>query len=285
MGKKHYRSILYIIGGILAVCTAFPIIYMLANSVMSAQEIIESYQVSAGEYMNFHLVPGHFSLEQYYRAFFREPDFLYMFWNSVIYAVPAVAGQTVISIFAGYAFAKLRFPGRDKLFFISVILLLLPIQVTIVPNYIILNKLGLLDRRLSLILPAVFSAFGVCLLRQSIRSLSNECIESARMDGAGEMRILSGIVLPQIKGGIASVILLSFIEVWNMIEQPLIYLKDEAKYPLSLYLSTVNDEKTGISFACGVIFMIPVMLLYLYFRQEFTQSIFQEEDEVYEKNR
>lgn len=105
------------------------------------------------------------------------------------------------------------------------------------------------------------------------------------MDGAGEMRILSGIVLPQIKGGIASVILLSFIEVWNMIEQPLIYLKDEAKYPLSLYLSTVNDEKTGISFACGVIFMIPVMLLYLYFRQEFTQSIFQEEDEVYEKNR
>ena len=70
MGKKHYRSILYIIGGILAVCTAFPIIYMLANSVMSAQEIIESYQVSAGEYTNFHLVPGHFSLEQYYRAFF-----------------------------------------------------------------------------------------------------------------------------------------------------------------------------------------------------------------------
>ena len=272
--KKGFICIITIL---LFVTMMAPVIYMLASSVMSSNEILHSYQVSNGDYMNFHLIPKQLSFEQYYKAFFREPEFLKMFWNSMIYTVPTMMGQILISIVGAYAFAKIRFWGRDKIFFVCIVLLLLPTQVTIVPNYIILNKIGLLNSRLSIILPGIFSALGICLLRQSMRYVSDDSIEAARLEGAGELQILIKIVLPQIKGGLASAILLSFIEFWNMVEQPLIYLRDDFKYPLSLYLSTINENKLGISFACGVIFMIPIIFIYCYLHREFIYSAFGED--------
>lgn len=269
------KTVTYMIIILLTFVMMLPVVYMVANSVMSSEEIIQSYSVSEGAYMNFHLIPYHFSIEQYYQAFFREPEFLKMFWNSMFYTIPTVFGQVFVSVLAAYAFAKVKFPGRDKLFFLCIVLLLLPTQVTIVPNYIILNKLDLLNHRASIILPGVFSAFGVCLLRQSLKFVPNDSIESARIDGAGELRILFQIVVPQVKGGVATIILLSFIEYWNIVEQPLIYLKESSKYPLSLYLSTINENKIGICFACGVVFMIPVMLLYFYFHRDFMKSMVQ----------
>lgn len=274
---KKTRIAAYISALVLVLFMVSPVIYMAADSVMSTEEIVQSYQVSEDSFMKLHLVPRHFSLEQYYQAFFKQPEFLKMFWNSMLYAVPMVAGQVCVSVLAAYAFSKINFPGRDKLFFVCIILLLLPLQVTIVPNYIILNKLNLLNTRMALIAPGIFSAFGVCLLRQSMKFIPDDTLESARIDGAGELRILFKIVLPQAKGGLATIVLLSFIEYWNMVEQPLVYLKDHMKYPLSLYLATINENKLGISFACGVIFMIPVVLLYAYLYQDFIKSMFQEE--------
>ena len=198
------------------------------------------------------------------RCFFRRPEYLLKFWNSVIITFPTVIAQVIVSALAAFAFAKLKFPFRDKLFFVYIVLLILPLQVTLVPNYIVLDNLELLNNFLAIILPGTFSAFGICLLRQSIKYIPESSIEAARIDGASYFKIFTNIILPQIKGGLITLTLLCFIDNWNVVEQPLIYFDDEAMYPLSIGLSNVSNSDYGIVFACGVMFMIPALLIYLY---------------------
>jgi multiple sugar transport system permease protein len=186
------------------------------------------------------------------------------FWNSVIITFPTVIGQVIVSALAAFAFAKLNFPLKNTLFLIYIILLILPLQVTLVPNYIVLDNLNLLNNFLSIILPGTFSAFGICLLRQSIKYIPNSSIEAARIDGASYFKIFTNIILPQIKGGLITLTLLCFIDNWNVVEQPLIYFDDSAMYPLSIGLSDISNSDYGIVFACGVMFMIIPLLIYLY---------------------
>lgn len=216
---------------------------------------------TTGQYASFKLIPEHFSLEQFYKVFFRNGDYLKEFWNSVLITVPTVIGQLIVSSLAAFAFGKLKFPGRDKLFFVYMIFLILPIQVTLVPSYFMYQKLDLLNNVMSIILPGTFSAFGICLLRQSVRYISDSSIEAARVDGASYLRIFFQIILPQIRGGLVSLALLTFVDTWGVVEQPLIYFTDKAKYPLSVSLS-VDTADVNIIFACGVMFMIPALIIY-----------------------
>lgn len=272
MKRKLIITSKYILLSLIALLFLMPVIYMLANSFMQSGEIVKAYTTSADHYATFHLTPYKFSLEQYYQAFLRRPKFLQMFWNSLLITIPIVAVQTIVSVFAAFAFTKLKFPLRDTMFFVFIILLILPSWVTLVPNYIIIQRLGLLDTVWSLILPSAFTAFGVCLLRQYIRYVPDETIEAAKIDGAGTFKILFKIVIPQIKGGIAALMILTFIDSWNMVEQVIIYITDREKYPLSVALSEFSDSDPGIIFACGVIFMIPPLLLYLYHSREFKNA-------------
>ena len=162
----------------------FPVVYMIACSFMSNSQISKMLDFANGEYKNLNIIPEMFTLEQFYQVFFRRPEYLLKFWNSVIAALPTVAGQVVVSSLAAFAFAKLKFPFRDKLFFVYIVLLILPLQVNLVPNYIILENMDLLNNFLAIILPGTFSAFGICLLRQSIKYIPDSSIEAARIDGA-----------------------------------------------------------------------------------------------------
>lgn len=242
----------------------FPVVHMIACSFMPDSQIRNMMNFTNGEYKNINLVPEMFSIEQYYQVFFRRPEYLLKFWNSVIITIPTVIGQVVVSSLAAFAFAKLKFPFRDKLFFIYIILLILPLQVTLVPNYIVLDNFNLHNNFLAVILPGTFSAFGICLLRQSIKYIPRSSIEAARIDGASYFKIFTNIILPQIKGGLITLTLLCFVDNWNVVEQPLIYFDDEAMYPLSIGMSDISSLNYGIIFACGVIFMIPPLLIYLY---------------------
>ena len=254
----------YILLALILLLFLFPVIYMIACSVMSAGEVSKMLNFTNGNYTDIKLIPDMFSLEQFYQVFFRRPEYLLKFWNSVIITFPTVIMQVIVSSLAAFAFAKLKFPLRDKLFFIYIILLILPLQVTLVPNYIVLNQMNLLNHFLAVILPGTFSAFGICLLRQSIKYVSNSSIEAARIDGASYFKIFIKIILPQIKGGLATLTLLTFIDNWNMVEQPLIYFDDKAMYPLSIQLSNFSHSDFGVIFACGVMFMIPALLVYLF---------------------
>jgi len=276
MKMKHTlikKIITYILLIIISAVMIFPVIFMAANSFMDENEVLQTYSVFNDssedenreiEFIKFRLIPRMATLMQYYHTLLRDPTFLIMFWNSVFITVPILILQIIVSVIGGYAFAKFKFPFRDQIFFMFIIVMLMPYQVTLVPNYIILNKLNLLGSYLAIILPGAFSTFGVFLLRQFMISIPDEYSEAAKVDGAGYIKIFSKVIVPQCKGGIASLAILSFIDNWNMVEQPLIFLKDSYKYPMSIFLSYINQTQLGIAFACGILYMLPAVLIFLY---------------------
>lgn len=255
-----------------ALLILLPLIVTVTNSFMRNSEIMESHGVFTGEatkeekekFRSVKLIPDSIVFEQYYEVLVGKSKFLRMFWNSVFLVLPIVIFQTIVSSSAAFVFAKIKFKGRDTLFFIYIIIMMMPFQVTLVPNYLVLDKLGILDNYMSIILPGIFGAFGVFLLRQFMISIPNEYIEAAMVDGCSLAQIFFKVILPQSKGGVASLAILSFIDNWNMVEQPLIFLKDTNKHPLSIYLSVINNSELGIAFAASVIYMIPALLVFLY---------------------
>lgn len=254
-----------------SVLLLFPLVYMIANSFTSVKEAISTYSLlssddtgtttAAAKFIGFKLIPEQFSLIQYYDALLRRTKFLLMFWNSVIMTVPIVIGQLIVGALAAFAFSKLRFPFRDQLFFIYIIVMLMPFQVTLVPNFIVAKNLNLLGSYASVILPGIFSTFGVFLLRQFMVYIPQEYCEASSIDGTGYFRMFTDIVLPNSKSALASMAILVFIDNWNMVEQPLVFLSDENMRPLSIFLSRINESEIGIAFACGIIYMIPALLL------------------------
>lgn len=248
-----------------------PIIYTVSNSLMSVSEI-NRYYVDA-EKMTLHLFPDKISFDAYYQILFRKPDFLVKFWNSIGLTSIIVLGQVVISSLAGYGFAKFHFPFRDVIFFIVIIIMMMPNQVTLVANYIVLDKMHLIGSYAAVILPAIFSPFGVFLMKQVISTMPDELVEAAKLDGASQWQLLFKIVIPRNKSGIASLMILSFVDNWNMVEQPLVFLNDKFKYPLSIFLSQINQSQPGVAFACGVLAIIPVVLLFMFFEQELIDGI------------
>ncbi len=277
--KKLKLTIKYILLCLLAIIFLFPVIYMLACSFMQEIQISRMLDFSSGQYKGLNIIPENATFLQHYQVYFRRPEYLLKFWNSVVSTFPTVLGQVIVSVLAAFSFAKLRFPLRDKIFFIYIILLILPLQVTLVPNYIVLDKLDILNSFFSIILPGTFSAFGICLLRQSIRYIPDASIEAARVDGAGYIRIFTKIILPQIKGGLITLTLLCFIDNWNVVEQPLIYFDDSAMYPLSVSMSDISWSTDSVIFACGVMFMIPPLLIFAYGHRDI-ESPFQGTDKA-----
>ena len=265
--NKVLKIIKYGILIIFTVCALLPVVYMISSSFMSTAEI----QKSISNY-KFHIIPDSFTFTQYYEVFLRSPEFLLKFWNSVILTLPIVVGQIVISILGAYSFAKIKFPFSKNIFFMFILLMVMPYQVTLVPIYIILKNMNLVGSYTSVILPGIFSTFGVFLLTQFVKSIPDEQCESAKVDGANHMQILFKIILPQCKGSLASLAILSFLDNWNMIEQPLILLGDE-KQPLSTFLSQINQTELKVAFAAGVLFMLPSIFIFLKGEKQLLQGI------------
>lgn len=277
------RAALTVVMSIFALAMLFPILFTFSNSFMTESEIDYNYHligkmvnVAAGEkngFINLKLIPDWVSLSQYEEVLVHKPLFLHMFWNSVFMVLPIIIGQVVAASLAAYAFAKLRFPGREKLFVVYLMTMLMPFQVTLVPNYIIADKLGLMNSTAAIILPGIFSAFGVFMLRQFMMYIPYSYLEAAKLDGAGQLRIFYSIMLPLIKPGMAALTVLLFVDNWNMVEQPLIFLEDAFKQPLSLYLSRINEGARGVAFAASALYMAPMVLLFLYAESYFIEGI------------
>jgi len=260
---------------VLVLLVVMPMILTLTNSFMSEQEIHYSYSQqrtaaqnasgrSAGVYHGIKLIPDVVTINQYYSVLIQKTQYHFLFWNSIRVVAPIVAGQIMVASMAAFAFSKIPFRGREPLFFAYIIVMMMPFQVTLVPNYIVASYLGLLDNTLSIILPGIFNAFGVFLLRQSMVLIPDAYCESAYVDGANRFYIFLKVVLPMSKAGIASLAILVFIDNWNMIEQPLIFLQDNTKSMLSVFLSTINTNERGIAFAASSIYMTPMLLVFLY---------------------
>ena len=177
---------------------------------------------------------------------------------------PIVVFQLLVASLASYGFARYRGRLREIIFFAYIILMLMPYQVTLVPNYLVADWLDLLDTRWAIWLPGVFSPFAVFLLTKFMRRIPSSVIEAAQIDGAGEWQIYRRICMPLCKGAICSAAILVFIDYWNMVEQPLIMFTDTEKYPLSVFLSKINSGEIGLAFAVATIYMVPSLLVFLY---------------------
>lgn len=281
--KVLRKGALTLFMAVIAVLLLFPIVITFTNSLMTEKEIEINYgpigqmnEVIEGRedpFVNLKLLPDQVSLDQYTKVLLDNPKYLTMFWNSVFMVVPIIAGQTLVAALAAYAFSKLKFRGRDPLFLIYVLTMLMPFQVTLVPNYIMADKLGILNSSYAIILPGIFAAFGVFMLRQFMLDIPYAYIEASKMDGAGHFLIFYKIIIPMIKPGLAALVILLFVDYWNMVEQPLIFLDDPFKQPLSVFLSRINEGERGIAFAASILYMAPMVMLFLYAESYFIEGV------------
>lgn len=278
MNKKQVRTLLLTIFlTVIALVMLFPVVLTIVSSLMTEKEIMLNYgtlgKTQTNDFVNLKLIPDWVSFEQFFKVLISTSQFLRMFWNSVFMVVPIIIGQVVVATLAAFAFSKLRFPGREPLFIVYLITMLMPFQVTLVPNYIMSDRLGLINSPSSIILPGIFAAFGVFLLRQFMLQIPTAYMEAAQMDGAGYFRSFVKIVLPMVKPGMAALVVLLFADYWNMVEQPLIFLQDAALQPLSIFLSRLQEDALGVSFAAAVLYMTPMILLFLFAERYFIEGI------------
>lgn len=277
--KGIRRKIDIFMGTLVAAFFAFlflaPIVLTISNSFMSAGEISANYgtvfattdtggKVYIAEKVNLKFIPDMVSFSQYGTVLLKSPDYLIKFWNSVILVGPIVIFQLMVAALASYGFARYEGKLRQIVFFLYIILMLMPYQVTLVPNYLVSDWLNLLDTKWAIWLPGIFSPFAVYLLTKFMRRIPTSVIEAAQIDGAGEWSVFRLICLPLCKGAIASAAILVFIDYWNMVEQPLILLSDPEAHPLSVFLSKINSGEVGLAFAVATIYMVPSLLVFLY---------------------
>ena len=263
-----------IFAAVAAVIFLLPTVLTITNSFMSQTEINANYGVVfnsvtdsktfISKTVNLKFIPDIVSFSQYFSVLFKTPDYLLKFWNSAILTVPIVIFQTVVALFASYGFSRLTGKLKEIIFFVYIILMLMPYQVTLVPNYLVSEKLGILDTRWAIILPGIFSPFAVFLLTKAMKRIPKTYFEAAMLDGANEFQIFTSICYPMVRSAVFSVLMLVFIDYWNMVEQPLILLSDESMHPLSVFLSKINSGDTGLAFAVAVIYMMPSLLMFLY---------------------
>jgi multiple sugar transport system permease protein len=258
-----------------AVVFLLPTVLTITNSFMNETEINANYgkifattenggKVFVSDTVYIKFIPNKVSFEQYSSVLFKSPDYLYKFWNSVIYTVPIMIFQLVIALLASYGFMRLKGRLKELLFFVYIIICLMPYQVTLVPNFLVSKWLNIIDTRWAIWLPGMFSPFAVYLLTKYMKRIPTSIIEAAKVDGAGEFKIFLKICLPLCKGAIYSVAILIFIDFWNMVEQPLILLADEYLHPLSIFLSKINSGEIGLAFAVACVYMVPSLLIFLY---------------------
>lgn len=245
---------------VVALIYIFPIVYTFTSSFMTDRQLnTEGIQI----------IPQEFNLQQYYSISMYKSEYFRFFINSVKITSVIIVGQVVIGIIAAFAFAKLKFPGRDVIFIIYVLVILLPFQVTLVPNYLIFDKIErllkikIIDSHWALVLPGIFTSFGVFLLKQFIRSVPNELVEAARIDGAGNLKIFFTIVLPIIRPAVYSLIILTFIDNWNLLEQAIIFIDTAAKTPLSVFLETIYYQDFSVFYGGAVLYMVPAIMIFL----------------------
>lgn len=278
--KKKRKILLSIIMLLCAVTTLLPVIFVFTNSFMSAGEINSRYakeeivnEEAVIHYVEISFVPKTFTLDQYKRLFFTDPNHLRFFWNSVILIVPILVGQCVISPMAAYGFEYMSWKYKEILFFFYIVIMLLPLQLLMVPNFVVAGWLGIRESYLGIILPAMFHPLGVFLIRQQIKGFPKEALEAARLDGADEFQVFRQVVRPNMSSVIASLAILLFADNWNMIDQALVFIDDYYSQPMSVLLTEIADLNPQIFFVVSCFFMTPAVIVFLYGKDELIEGI------------
>jgi multiple sugar transport system permease protein len=227
----------------------------IAMSLTSRLTVFDIANGITEKFQRISLIPREAGLWQYFDVLINQPAFLILLTNSIKLTAPVLLGNLAVSLTTAYGFTIGKWKFKEALFAVYVVVMLMPIQAVLVPNYIIADILGIKESYLAIILPGIFSPFGVFLMRQSMKALPAAYFEAAKIDGAGNWYIFRKIVLPQMKSSIAALLMLLFIEYWNLVEQAVIFIRDYAKEPLSVYLSRMSEGRIGLVFAASCVYM------------------------------
>lgn len=260
----------------LALVTVFPVLMVLTGSLSSQWELEANLTPVFGSAQGtaaWPLLPQAPTLKSLVEVLLDSPGFFAMFWNSTAISLGILAGQLITATPAAWALARFPLPGRRLIETGYIVLMLMPFQVLMFPQYLVLRGLKLLDTRWAVILPGIFSTFPVFILTRCFRAIPKDLVEAARLDGAGEVRIFCQIGLPLGAPGILSVAILTFLDSWNMIEQPMTYIKTKALWPLSLFLPELTLQDLGMGFAASLLTLIPALLLFLSCQDSLEQGI------------
>lgn len=264
---KKKRSVpIYIILGLLCAALMFPVYIAVILPFQASDELSQTITPlikNVEEYIRIDFAAQYPTLEHFSGLLLYTPEFYTVFWNSLLMAGIILLFQIIVAIPSAWAFARLNFKGKNLLFNAYVLFMLMPFQITMLSQYIVLNNMELMNTRLAVILPAIFSTLPVFLIYRGFADIPPDVADSARIDGANEFQVLRYIGIPLGKSGILSCIVLSFLDIWNMVEQPLAFLKDKELYPLSLYLPTIDISNAEMLFAAAAVTLIPAAFVFI----------------------
>jgi multiple sugar transport system permease protein len=219
--------------------------------------------------------PAPVTVQSYVNILTRIP-FLSYFKNSVFVAIATTLGHVFFDTLAAYAFAKLKFPGRDKIFFIFLLVLMVPSQVNLIPMYRIMTTLHWTDTYLALVVPNLTSVFGIFMMRQFLMSLPNELLDSARIDGCNEFQVFHKIALPLAIPGIATLVILTFMDRWNDFLWPRIVINSEKLFTLPVGLAQLQMKNTSNEaqiMAGTVLTALPMIIVFLFMQRQFIEGM------------
>lgn len=253
----------------IALAVLLPLLFTVSNSIMSSHEVVNRYTTEVTtfnvsdlarnglHFVNMGFYPNNPTLEQYQSLLLDHPAYWRFYGNSILMTLPIVLGQCIVSCLAAYAFERMRWKYKEVLFFGYIAIMMMPLQVLLVPNYLVADFLNLRDSYASIILPGIFNPLGVFWIRQHLKGFPQECIEAAESSGASEWKVFRYIVLPNLKPAVISLFVLTFAEYWNVIDQTVVLIKSIYKQPLSMHLGSMLSVEPGMFFAGACLYLIP----------------------------
>ncbi len=261
----------------LAVLVCSPAVILISGCIMDGDELrlylSPVLLENRTSFASWSLLPQTPSLRSVVELLLDSPEFFHMFWNSIAITGGILLGQLLVGAPAAWGFARYRFPLRGPLFTLYLILMLMPFQVTMLSSYLALDRMRLNDTLWAVILPGAFSTFPVFIMYRFFRAIPEAIIESARLDARNAFQIFWHIGVPLGSAGIVSALVLGFLESWNLIEQPMAFLKNKTLWPLSLYLPNIGLSDAGPAFAGAVLTLAPAFLVFLSGRDHLEQGI------------
>lgn len=266
--KNFFKYLLYGILIVYAVLTLYPFIWAFTASFKPLKEIVSG---------DLSFIPKEFTTDAYAYIFGRSSLFSQWFINSVIISVIGTTVNIFLNTMAGYALARLSFPGRQRIFYGLLAMMMVPSQVLLIPNYLILVNLGLLDSFGALIIPAAINIGNIFMMRQFFVSFPKDIEEAASIDGLGSFQTFFKIVMPLAMPSIATQAVFTFMGFWNEFMKPMLYISTPSRYTLTLGLQTFQAKDGGVrwdhTMAASIITIIPIIAIYLIFNKYFLKGI------------
>lgn len=248
-----------------AVLSVLPLVFLISGAFMGESELgqIASPVISGGAgYASWHFIPLYPTFKNIIELLFDTPEYYVLFWNSVKIVGVILIGQLVFAVPAAWGLVRSRNRLSKIIFGLYMFCMILPFQVTMLSQYLVLNRMNMINTHWAVILPFVFSSFPIFIMYSAFEQIPDSVVEAARLDGAGGFKIFIYMAVPIAKRGILAAVILGFLEYWNIVEQPVVFLKDKSLLPLSVYLPDVTEGCAGKTFAFALFSCIPSLIIF-----------------------